>query len=326
MLIYLSFLFFLLSLPLFLFPSSSCAPIFVLCPSLNFFLCSGLGQLIAPAVAGLIMSQYGIQYVLLIDVVTCCFGMSTLMMVQFPKMPTNSSEASKSPGNMWEELTFGWRFIMHRQGLWVLLLLFTFSNLISTFVFELIPPVRGREEDRVRRKRREGEWTTNVYFALPFLFALWFFLFLFLSQFLLMFNDEQTLGLVCSFCGIGMVFGGIIVTYFGVPQNRVLGIIVLLAVQGRNFFFLFIFFAFFAMFRHYQSLLLSSILTPPFSPPSLLYFPYYVFLASGITMVTAVMPPSATLIAAVGFVYLLIDPIISSCASDVWMRKVSVSE
>lgn len=105
----------------------------------------GLGQLVAPAVAGLVMAQYGIQYVLLIDIVTCLFGMSTLMMVHFPKLATVSSESSagQTPRNLWEETTFGWRYITARPGLWALLLLFAFSNLISTFVFELIPPVNS---------------------------------------------------------------------------------------------------------------------------------------------------------------------------------------
>src|SRR5690349_20103062 len=114
------------------------------------------------------MSQYGIHFILLLDILSCAFAMLTMLVVNFPEIhqlstnkndqnSTNNNDTntnnynntgkhsdnqstSKNLGKIVGQLSFGWTFIATRRGLLDLLLLFTFSNLISTYIFELVPP------------------------------------------------------------------------------------------------------------------------------------------------------------------------------------------
>ena len=103
-------------------------------------LASGVSQLIAPVLAGVLVEFIGLQGVFLIDVVTFLFSILTLVIVRIPK-PAISAEGRAGRGSLFKEATYGWTYIMARPGLLGLLLFFATSNFMLGTVIVLSTPL-----------------------------------------------------------------------------------------------------------------------------------------------------------------------------------------
>ena len=99
-----------------------------------------VGQVIAPALAGVTLAYGGLETVIFIDVVSFLVAVMTLLMVRFPK-PEISEAGAKASGSLLSEARFGWTYIKERQGLLALLVYFSSVNLVFGFVGVLIFPL-----------------------------------------------------------------------------------------------------------------------------------------------------------------------------------------
>lgn len=90
----------------------------------------------APTLAGLLIAPIGISGVMLVDVITFLFAITTIWLVAIPTV-SHKEEA----GSRWEAATFGFRYIWKRPSLrGLLLILFAFS-LAESFGYPLITPM-----------------------------------------------------------------------------------------------------------------------------------------------------------------------------------------
>jgi MFS family permease len=97
-------------------------------------------EILAPALAGVLMGLIGLEGVILVDVATFVFAVGTLLLVRFPQ-PTASATAVPEERSLWQDLTFGWRYIFARPGLRGLLLFFAAVNFLWGMVGALIVPL-----------------------------------------------------------------------------------------------------------------------------------------------------------------------------------------
>lgn len=98
------------------------------------------GQVIAPAIAGLLLAFGGLETVIFIDVVSFLVAVTTLLAVRFPKAEVSAAGAAGS-GSLLSEAKYGWTYIKDRHGLAALLWYFASVNLVFGFVGVLIFPL-----------------------------------------------------------------------------------------------------------------------------------------------------------------------------------------
>lgn len=90
----------------------------------------------APVLAGLLIGLLGISGVMLVDVATFLFAITTMLMIA---MPSVSSHREASSG--WEAATFGVRYIWQRPSLRGLLFVLVAFTLAESFGYPLITPM-----------------------------------------------------------------------------------------------------------------------------------------------------------------------------------------
>jgi MFS transporter, DHA3 family, macrolide efflux protein len=95
-------------------------------------------EVVAPALAGLLISVVGLAGVVAIDLFTFVFAASTLLLVRIPR-PAASGAGRK--GSLLSEAAFGWTFIRERPGLLGLLLYFAVINLVFSIAMVLATPL-----------------------------------------------------------------------------------------------------------------------------------------------------------------------------------------
>ncbi len=95
-----------------------------------------IGNLVAPALGGIMVAVGGLGLLIAIDVTTFVFAVGTLLMVRFPRPPVSEAGA-ESKGTVWYETKYGFSYIFDRKGLFGLLLYFTAIN----FAFGGIMPL-----------------------------------------------------------------------------------------------------------------------------------------------------------------------------------------
>jgi MFS family permease len=99
-----------------------------------------VGQVIAPAVAGVALALGGLETVIFIDVVSFLVAVGTLLVVRFPQAERSAAGAAGT-GSLLSEAKFGWTYIKERHGLLALLWYFASVNLIFGFVGVLAIPL-----------------------------------------------------------------------------------------------------------------------------------------------------------------------------------------
>ena len=97
-------------------------------------------EILAPALAGVLMGIIHLEGVILIDVATFLFAVLTLLLVHFPR-PEASAQTGPGKTTLWHDLTLGWRYISARPGLKGLLLFFAVVNFLWGMVGALITPM-----------------------------------------------------------------------------------------------------------------------------------------------------------------------------------------
>ena len=97
-------------------------------------------DILAPALAGVLIHTIRLEGVILIDFATFIFATVTLLLVRFPKpQSTITGKAETIP--LKQEFTFGWKYIYARQGLLGLLVFFAVVNFLWGMVGALIVPM-----------------------------------------------------------------------------------------------------------------------------------------------------------------------------------------
>jgi hypothetical protein len=98
----------------------------------------GAAEVMAPTLAGLLISVVGLAGVVVVDLGTFLFAASTLLLVRVPR-PPDSGTGRK--GSLLSEATFGWTFIRERPGLLGLLLFLAVMNIVSSIASVLVTPL-----------------------------------------------------------------------------------------------------------------------------------------------------------------------------------------
>lgn len=147
-----------------------------------------VGQLLAPVLAGLLVTLIDLQGIILIDVITFLLAVATLALVRLPRLP--GATAERAPGSLLREATFGWRYITARSGLLAMLALVAAINFTLGIAQIVLTPL------------------------------------------VLSFASAATLGTILSIGGSGMLVGSIVMSVWGGPQRRMLGVLGFAALQG----------------------------------------------------------------------------------------------
>lgn len=105
-------------------------------------LAQALSDVLAPALAGVLVQRIALQGVILVDVATFVFAVFTLLLVRLPRPtpPAVAQEAEKKD-TFWQQVTYGWTYIQARPGLCGLLLFTTVVNFLWGMVGALITPL-----------------------------------------------------------------------------------------------------------------------------------------------------------------------------------------
>lgn len=103
-------------------------------------LAQAIGQLISPALAGVLIRPIGLEGVILIDFASCFFAVVTLLIITIPDTET-SDEGQAARGSVLGEAIFGWKYIAARPGLLALLIFFAASNFLMGAIIVLSTPL-----------------------------------------------------------------------------------------------------------------------------------------------------------------------------------------
>jgi DHA3 family macrolide efflux protein-like MFS transporter len=97
-------------------------------------------EILAPALAGILLLTIKVQGVLLIDFATFLFAVTTLLLVRFQKIGIT---AAGRPGEepLWREVTYGWRYVAARPGLRGLMAFFVVVNFLWGMVGAVVAPM-----------------------------------------------------------------------------------------------------------------------------------------------------------------------------------------
>ncbi len=147
----------------------------------------------APILAGSLYPVIGLEGIIAIDLTTFFIALGTLLAVSIPSLTqaTGSSQPS-SEEKLWQQLTFGFRYILARRGLVAMMLgfsLFAFANDIGRALYN--PMILARSG-----------------------------------------GDAQVLGSVSTAAGIGGVLGAIAVSVWGGTKRRIHGMLLGFVAAG----------------------------------------------------------------------------------------------
>jgi MFS family permease len=99
-----------------------------------------ISQLFSPAIAGVMFVTIGLEGIILTDVATFIFAVLTLLAVRIPE-PERSEEGEEGKESFLKEITFGWKYITARKGLFALLLFYASYNFTTGMIGPLIQPM-----------------------------------------------------------------------------------------------------------------------------------------------------------------------------------------
>jgi DHA3 family macrolide efflux protein-like MFS transporter len=97
-------------------------------------------MLISPVVAGALYVSIGLGGIILVDFITFCLAILTLLLVRIPK-PKPSQEGSGTQGSFLQDALFGWKYIAARPGLLGLLIYFASLYFIVGMIDPLLEPM-----------------------------------------------------------------------------------------------------------------------------------------------------------------------------------------
>ncbi|MBN1218457.1 MAG: MFS transporter [Anaerolineae bacterium] len=97
-------------------------------------------EILAPALAGILVLAIQVQGVILIDVATFVFAVTTLLLVRVPHPPSTTKEKT-GKGSLWREVAYGWTYLTARPGLMGLLIFLATVNFFWGMLAVLITPM-----------------------------------------------------------------------------------------------------------------------------------------------------------------------------------------
>jgi len=97
-------------------------------------------MIVAPVLAGILLTVIGISGILVIDMVTFVFAVLCVAVVFIPQ-PEVSETGREAQGNLWRESIYGFQYIWRRKSLLGIQLTFTISNFFFTIGMVLIAPM-----------------------------------------------------------------------------------------------------------------------------------------------------------------------------------------
>lgn len=154
-----------------------------------------IGQIAAPALAGWAVTQFSLKGVILFDLGSYIFALTTLLIIRIPKVPKAEPAAVSEPGgkkrfSFLSEAFFGFRYLWEKRGLFNLLVLFCIDNFIFAAAGIILLPLA------------------------------------------LSLGSATLYGTAMSVGGICSLAGGIIMGAWGGPKRRVYGVIGFMMLQG----------------------------------------------------------------------------------------------
>jgi DHA3 family macrolide efflux protein-like MFS transporter len=96
-------------------------------------------NILAPMLAGALLPVIGLSGVLVIDVATFLIAIGTLLAVHIPQ-PKQTAAGEEASGSFWEEAVFGFRYLYRYPGLFGLVLVMFFLNLLMGVASMLYGP------------------------------------------------------------------------------------------------------------------------------------------------------------------------------------------
>ena len=144
-------------------------------------LAESASQVFGPILAGVMLTLVNINGVMLVDVVSFLVAIATLLMVRIPRPVWMPDELTQRP-HLWQEVSFGFHYIFQKPGLLGLLMIFVGINLFAAMTyFALLPAMI---------LARSGD-------------------------------QQMALATVGSALGSGGVVGGLLVSIWGGPKQRI---------------------------------------------------------------------------------------------------------
>lgn len=99
-----------------------------------------ISNLISPAIAGVLFLAAGLEVIILIDIFTYLFALSTLLFVRFPQ-PERSEEGKEVGESFFQQTLFGWRYLLAHRPLFTLLLIYAAMNFLLSLTNPLLTPM-----------------------------------------------------------------------------------------------------------------------------------------------------------------------------------------
>ena len=93
-------------------------------------------NIIGPVLAGALIGVLGIKGILMVDLVTFCIALITLILVVIPQ--PNFEKKIYNIRSFWKDVTFGFRYIFQRPGLLNLQLIFLGANFMTVFGWAVV--------------------------------------------------------------------------------------------------------------------------------------------------------------------------------------------
>ncbi|TFH36537.1 MAG: MFS transporter [Anaerolineales bacterium] len=149
---------------------------------------SGVG---APLLAGAVIGWIQIEGILFLDLITFAIAFAILLLVHIPQ-PRHTAEGQASKGTVWQETLYGFRYLVQRENLLAIFLLFTFSNIATGFGYPLMTPMILAKTG----------------------------------------NDAVILGFIRSVGSAGFLAGGLLMSIWGGPKKRIHGVNIGFIIYG----------------------------------------------------------------------------------------------
>jgi MFS family permease len=149
----------------------------------------GVGQLVAPVLAGVVIGLTGLRGVLIVDLATFLFAVATLLVTRFPALASTPDKADRKRSFI-TDLREGWEYIVSRPGLIALMIVFALANYLVGNAEAVLTPM------------------------------------------ILSFAPPETLGVMLTLGGLGMLVGSVALSIWGGGRRRVYSVMGFYALLG----------------------------------------------------------------------------------------------
>jgi len=103
-------------------------------------LSQSIGQIAGPAVSAWLVTRFGVESVVEVDLATFALALASLAAVRFPE-PTSVGGERRGVDTLWQEFLYGWRFLRASRGLTALTALLAAQNVVMGMVTVLVTPM-----------------------------------------------------------------------------------------------------------------------------------------------------------------------------------------